>query len=582
MKNNPVRICSASGIVFFCLTSVAPAQQFGSAYATPASATTDQNIPSATASQPQNLTSVAPAPQFGGAYVTPVFTNTNQNIPGTTASQLRRYGESRSQQDPPAIPARSWSVVPRVRWTETLTDNVNLSAQKEGDLVSTLAPGVRINANTARLNMVLDYDLVGYAYARNSDYNNFQNYLNTFGTLEAIDNWFFVDFSGYVSQQMISPFGTQSVSNANINANRAQTQTYQVSPYIRGQLGGDIAEYFLRYNATTTRTSNGSVSDVDISQWIGQVRGGTPFQNLAWTIDGSQQNTDYSLGRDYDDERVRAILTYRLFPQLRISGSGGQESNNYITINNESYSTYGYGLDWRPTDRTIVAGFQEKRFFGWGHNVNISHRFPLTGIQYTDVQDVAFLSSGYTPPGQGTVYDQYDALLANQYPDPVARAAYINNLLNQAGIAPNSQAVYGYLNNRPQVRRTQQLSLVLYGARNSITFRGTRITDETLWVAGGIDDPTNPFSKVIQTGYSAILAHRLTPLTSLNVGALYQKTDAPSNTALNNDLTMFQVGVSSRLGARTVGTINARRSVYSSESNPYNENALSASLIFSF
>ena len=101
-------------------------------------------------------------------------------------------------------------------------------------------------------------------------------------------------------------------------------------------------------------------------------------------------------------------------------------------------------------------------------------------------------------------------------------------------------------------------------------------------MAGGIDDPTNPFSKVIQTGYSAILAHRLTPLTSLNVGALYQKTDAPSNTALNNDLTMFQVGVSSRLGARTVGTINARRSVYSSESNPYNENALSASLIFSF
>lgn len=545
MKNSPSLIYTASGVVLFCLTPVVSAQQ------------------------------------FGGAFVTPVFTTTDQNSPGSTPAeaQINRQGTA---QDPASTPVRAWSIVPRVRWTETLSDNVNLTTQKESDLISTLAPGVRVNANTARLNMALDYELVGYTYARNSDYNNFQNYLNAFGTLNAIENWLYVDFSGYVSQQLISPFGTQSVSNTNINQNRTQTQTYQVSPYIRGQLGGDVAEYFLRYNASTTRTSNGSVSDVDISQWIGQIRGGTPFQNLTWAIDGSQQNTDYSLGRNYDDERIRAIATYRLFPQLRISGSGGQESNNYITVDNESYSTYGYGFDWRPTDRTIVAGFQEKRFFGWGHNVNISHRMPLTGIQYTDVQDVAFLSSGYTPPGQGTVYDQYDALLANQYPDPVARAAYINNLLSQAGIAPNSQAVYGYLNNRPQLRRTQQLSLVLYGARNTLTFGGTRISDETLWVAGGINDPTNPYSKVIQTGYSVILAHRITPLTSLNVGALYQTTDAPSNTSLNNDLTMFQAGISSRLGARTVGTINARRTIYSSVSNPYNENALSASLIFSF
>lgn len=547
MKNNANRMFSASGIAFCCLTSVATAQQ------------------------------------SGGFYATPIVTMPYQNAPGAARPQSPLASVTDQENAPPA---RTWNIIPRVRLTETVTDNVNLtSSDKQSDAITALAPGVRIDARTARLSLVFDYELAGYAYARNSQYSNFQNYLNTFGTLEAIDNWLFLDFSGYVTQQIISPFGTQSVSNANNNDNRTQTQTYRLSPYIRGQLGGDVVEYILRYNAATTKSSNNSVSDVDISQWIGQLRGGTPFQYLTWTIDGSQQNTDYSQGRSYDDGRLRALLTYQVFPQFRLSGSGGQESNNYITIDTENYTTYGYGFDWRPTERTVVAGFKEKRFFGYGHNFDVSHRFPLSSIQYTDVEDVAFIPNGYTTAGEGGLYDQYFALFSNQIPDPVARAAYVNSLLNQAGIAANAsntQAVNGYLTNRPQLRRRQQLSLVFFGSRNSITFRGTRVSDETLWLAGGTQDPTNPYSKVIQTGYSVNFAHRLTPLTSLNLLGLYQTNDAPSTPSLNNTLTMFQLGISTQLGMKTFATLNARRSIYSSDSNPYNENALTASLIFTF
>ena len=547
MKNNATRVFSASGIFFCCLSSIALAQQSGGGYAPSTITMPSQNVPGATSFR-------------------------SQVDPGTTPED--------------APPIRTWNIVPRVRLTETFTDNVNLTAtDTQSDFITAVAPGVRINANTAKLRLVFDYELVGYIYARNSDYSNFQNYLNTFGTLEAIDNWFFVDFSGYVTQQMISPFGTQSASNANNNDNRTQTQTYRLSPYIRGQLGGDLAEYILRYNAATTRSGNDSISNVDISQWIGQVRGGTPFRNLAWTVDGSQQNTDFSQGRDYDDARLRAILTYQLLPQLRVSGSGGEERNNYITLDTENYTTYGYGIDWRPTERTVVAGFKEKRFFGWGHNLNVSHRFPLSSIQYTDVEDIAFIPNDYATTGQGALYDQYFELFSSQIPDPVARAAYKSSMGNQAGIAENdtnTQTVNGYLSNRPQLRRTQQLSLVLFGNRNSITFRGTRVSDEVLTVIGGTENPTSAFSKVEQTGYSANFIHRLTPLTNLNVLGLYQTNDAPSSPSLNNTLRMFQVGISSWLGSRTVGALNARRSIYSSDSNPYNENAVSVSLIFSF
>jgi uncharacterized protein (PEP-CTERM system associated) len=547
MKNNAIRVLSSSGVVFCCLTSIAIAQQ------------------------------------PGGGYTTPIITRPDQNVPGA-ASFRSRLDPATTPED--ALPGRTWNIVPRVRLSETFTDNVNLTAtDKKSDFITGLAPGVRINANTARLSMFFDYQLVAYIYAKNSEDSNFQNYLNTFGTLEAVDNWLFLDFGGYVTQQTISPFGTQSVSNANNNNNRTQTQTYRLSPYIRGQLGGDVAEYMLRYNAATTRSGNDSISNVDISQWIGQIRGGSPFKNLAWTVDGSQQTTDFSLGRNYDDARLRAILTYQLLPQLRVSGSGGEESNNYITSDTENYTTYGYGLDWRPTDRTIVAGFQEKRFFGYGHNFNLSHRFPLSSIQYTDVKDVAFIPNDYATTGQGALYDQYFELFSNQIPDPVARAAYVNNLLNQSGGGTNvgnTQTVNGYLTNRPQLRRTQQLSLVLYGSRNSVTFRATRISDEVLSVLGGTESPTNPFSKVVQNGYSINFAHRLSPLTSLNVLGLYQTNDAPSSPSLDNTLRMFQVGISSQLGKKTFATLNARRSIYSSDSNPYNENAVSASLIFTF
>ena len=99
--------------------------------------------------------------------------------------------------DDGAAPGRAWTIVPRVSLTGTLSDNINLSStDKESGLISQLTPGVRIDAQTARLKMYLDYALSGLRYSTGNSSNNAQNALNAFGTLEAIDNWLFLDFSG--------------------------------------------------------------------------------------------------------------------------------------------------------------------------------------------------------------------------------------------------------------------------------------------------------------------------------------------------------------------------------------------------
>jgi hypothetical protein len=79
-----------------------------------------------------------------------------------------------SSQTAASTQGRDWIIKPRVTLTETFTDNVNINRanrDKQGDLITEVAPGLRIEARTARLKAYFDYALRGQAYARDSDYN---------------------------------------------------------------------------------------------------------------------------------------------------------------------------------------------------------------------------------------------------------------------------------------------------------------------------------------------------------------------------------------------------------------------------
>lgn len=517
--------------------------------------------------------------QQANSVITPAGTVPGQNLPGAAPIQNPGMrGDNTSDEGA----SRAWTITPRIGLTETLSDNINLSSTNtQTGFISQLSPGIRVDARTTRLKMFLDYSLNGLRYSTGNSSSQAQNVLNAFGTLEAIDNWLFLDFSGNISQQIINPFGVQTPSSIYDNRNLTETSTYRLSPFIKGQLGGS-ADYFLRYNISATNYQNSSLSNVTLSQWIGQVRGSTRFQNLNWTIDGSQQNTDYSLGRNYDDGRVRGVLTYKPFPEFSLSGSGGWETNNYQSLNNEGQSTYGYGINWTPTERTQVSGFQEHRFFGNGYNVLLSHRFPLSSIRYTAIRDVSLIPNQFTSSGMGTVYDMYFDQFSNLIPDPVARSAYVTNLLNQLGVAPNAQAVSDYAAQRPRVQTSQQLTYVLYGARNSLTLIAARNENEALTVFGQNTNIAGQASRVTQQGFTVSFAHRLTPLTALNLLGSRMESQSGLTNVLNTTMTTYQVGVSTRFGAKTAGSLNLRRSEFDSDTSPYTENALVGSITMFF
>jgi uncharacterized protein (PEP-CTERM system associated) len=354
---------------------------------------------------------------------------------------------------------------------------------------------------------------------------------------------------------------------------------------------GGLVDYLLRYNLSTTRSDANLVSDTNISEWVGQLRGSTPFQALKWSIDASQQSTDYSRGRDTNADRIRAMLTYTVLPQFRVSASAGQEANNYASLDQETNSTHGYGFDWTPTERTKISAFRESRFFGDGHNFSFSHRFPRSSIRMSDTKDVSVLPNQFSSTGLGTVYDLYYQIYSNVEPyasmDPTIKDAAVANVVNgilaQSGISPNTQVTSSFLSSRATIQRRQDLALALFGARNSITLIINRTESQSVLAATASNDDFSQSTLVKQQGISVNFTHRLSEITNLNALGSFQESKG-SSTVGNGDLktstTTYQINVSSKLGAKTSGSLAARRSEFDSTTNPYTENALIGTLSF--
>ncbi len=441
------------------------------------------------------------------------------------------------------------TVVPRVSVSETLTDNAFLDNQnKKSELITQLSPGLRVDIKGARLNTFFDYALTHVSYARGTDSGRTQNALNTFGTLEAIENFAFVDFSGSISQQAVSAFQVQSLDNTAINANRAEVSTYRVSPYLRGRLG-ESASYEARYTHSQTNSSSDLSSDVTSTDGSVRFTGGSSFRRLGWTADATRQTVDYSRGRTTESDRINLGLTYAITPQLVALVNGGHEANNYDSLDKQGYATYGYGLNWNPSERTKFSASRTKRSFGNAHNLSFEHRSARTLWRISDSKDVSV-----TPSQTGF-------------------------LVNTETLQPT--VVGSFLTSAISLQRRQDVSVALLGVRSTLTLTATRSQSTRLDTLTVGQDDLNSSAVVNQRGFSVNYSHRLTPDYSLGV-VLSQQDTSGVLSSQDNTLRGLNVNVSGKVGPRTSATLSARRVVSSGSSVPYTENALTGNLNVQF
>lgn len=484
--------------------------------------------------------------------------------------------------------AGEWTITPTISVTETATDNVALTQNgTRSDLISDINPGIQIAGTGGRAKLRFDYQMHNLIYAQDSSRNSIQNSLNALGTLEAIENWFFIEASGNISQQNVSAFGSSSATssvNVNTNSNTTETATYRVSPYLRGSFG-NFADYQLRYNLSTSRSKSSLSDDETTSELVGSLKGSTSFSALGWSIDASTQAVEFDRGRDNDADRLRGVLTYQTNPQFRVYVTGGVESNNYQSLEMESNTTTGAGFDWSPTERTQLSVSRENRFFGPANTISFAHRTENSAWKYTDSEDVVTQADRQSSASLGTYYDLFYNMFS--YLPVAERAVAVANALRAINKLGDAQIAGSFLTNGSTIEHRRELSFALLGARNTVTFTAGETQSESasqgalisiLGTSGFLDA-----QKIRQRFASVQWSHKLTPLSSLiaSVSRTNSKGSGTGNSNLETTEQMYNLNLTTQLGPKTSAGLGLRRVVGDGTVN-YTENALTGVLSHQF
>lgn len=475
--------------------------------------------------------------------------------------------------------AENWQITPSVTVRETVTDNINLvERQRDSEWITDIAPGLNIVGTGDRVKLRFDYRMHNLYYAHDSSRNNRQNSLNAVGSLEAVDNWLFIDATAVIAQQNLSAFrgATNTSVDTNNSDNTTETRAYRLSPYIKGSLA-TFADYQLRYSVNRATNDQRDANDTQTRQWFGRLAGMTNYSKLGWSLDASKQKSDFSRGRDTQADLLRGVLTYHYDPQFRVLLIGGREANDYASLEKESRTIKGAGFEWAPTERTFFAASREKRFFGDSDSVTFTHRTAGTAWTFRQTKDVV-TATDQISGSVGTYFDLLNSIFTSSIPDPVARAAYVNAFLNTLGISPTAQLQGGFLTTGVTLQKRRELSFALIGNRNTVTFAATHNDSEALsqgigsgWFAG--TDFAN-LSSVKQQGASINWSHKLTGLSTLtgSVSRLESKGKGGS-TSVDTDEKLYSINFVTQLGPKTNAGVSARRTEVDGAVD-YTENAV--------
>lgn len=480
----------------------------------------------------------------------------------------------------PSSLAAGWEITPSFSTGLTATDNVALSnTNKQSDWVTELSPGIRIVGSGGRLNLNFDYHLREVLYARNGKGNETQNSLNAFGTLEALENWLYIDATGIITRQAISAFGGTS-PGTNIDSNATETSSFRLAPYIRGSLGG-LADYRLRYEYGTTRSKSDLVPDVATNDWTGVLKGQTQLANLGWGLDATHQGTRYESGRHSVSDRIRGNLGYQITPQIKVSIYGGREGNDYTSLNKEYWTTSGAGVDWSPDPRTQFSASRERRFFGDANSVSFTHRTALTSWKLSSSKDVSVLPNQLTKVGLGSYYDLYFNLYQSIEPDPIKRAALVEGFLRLNNIPANGIVVGGFLTSGVTVDQRHDASFAILGSRNTIVLTATQSKQQSLLSGNGLPDDFNKAQSIRQRGYSFNWAYRLSPQSSLTGSVSRVTSKGTAEPVISTTQDIYQLIFSTQLSPKTRASISARHSG-ADGTTAYTENAVTGFLSHDF
>ncbi|HZP88894.1 MAG TPA: TIGR03016 family PEP-CTERM system-associated outer membrane protein [Burkholderiales bacterium] len=418
---------------------------------------------------------------------------------------------------------RAWTISPSITLRETYNDNVALASTPQNDWITQVTPGINISGRSRRLTANVNYTADFIGYARNHEHDRLANTLSAFGNFQAIDRFLFIDAQGNVNQTYISPFAPRPSDNTTITANRFESRTWSLSPYVRSQLPGGYT-YEVRNRNSWTRTDADFLAKIHSRQWTGSLA--SPISLFGWALEANDIDTVYDdpLARPERKSRMaRARLFFQPDPTVRLYASAGRQENNFILQQEmQSYRTYGYGGLWRPTPRTTAQFDWERQFFGVAKLASLEHRMRMSAFSLSYSKNVSTFPQEVLRLPPGSTADLLDQIFRARIPDPVERQQAVQQFLRTTGTPAFLASSLSFFTEQVFLQERLQGSFALLGVRNSISFtafrgRTAQLTDTPAGLPSDVLLTTS--SRFNQHGFGANASHRLTPFTSLSASA---------------------------------------------------------------
>ena len=485
--------------------------------------------------------------------------------------------------------AEHWRVETYATGQVTATDNVNLapSGQQQGAVYFTLAPGIRVAGEGARLKLYANYVPTFVFYTNNSASNTIYNNLNATANLEAIEKFFFVDARATISQQFASPFGPQPQNLGTNTSNRYQVATYGISPYFKGVLRGGTT-YLLRNDSYWTVPYGANAVNSFYNTTTGLIQ--NTVARIGWNLEYQGFYLKYSDVSNAVWNRIgRARLFYRVNPQLNTYVVGGYEENNFVGVGGqtESNAVYGGGFTWRPTERTNVVANYEERYFGTSYLVSFDHRTPLTAWTLSASRFASnYPTAAFTLP-PGSTAATLDSIFTSRIPDPTARQAAVQQFIQQNALPEFLGAPQSFYTQQIFLQQPIVASFGILGVRNTITFTASRTFFQRLSgaTAAPVPDVFRFSSEFVTYLVGVNWSHKLTGITTMNLYGSWVRTNNQQPTVFTSTQELVRLTLNTRLSPKTDGYVGARYTIFHSDaagSFDYNEAAIFAGITHRF
>lgn len=424
----------------------------------------------------------------------------------------------------PVAYAQTWGmdlgVSSQLSWTSNSSfgDGVVGSGPAKSDTILELTPRVQLRSNGGRLRVTGSASLGGVAYTRKTQPSVLEPTADLGARLEAIERLLFVEAGYRAAQTSENPFGVRTDGGS--TTNRLTTSQWRLSPVIEGRTPGDIRYNLRSDNTWTSEIGAADAASGDAGGYFGRVSASleqmpAPF---GWRLEADRSRTRYDDANESDlaITTARARISYALADGWAVGVRAGRERNNFDPSLDAWRSIVGVDLQWRPSPRTTLSAFRERRFFGTGWDLAFTHRQPRLAWNLGLTRGVDTTPEElFQLPATNNVAGLLDAMFTTRLPDPVERARAVQEYMRQQGLPNSTPGPINLFSPRLSISTTSRLSVSFTGVRNTVTLSGyaTRTEDalDAGPLAGGL-----PANNNTQRGASVVLSHRLTPQTSLS------------------------------------------------------------------